>query len=156
MDKDLKNKSTIELKEIVTELGQKKFCADYIFSFIHAKAIDDIDKITPLAKPFRKKLIDAGFYISTLKTVKKLTDPDSTIKYLGHNMPLPMNGVTGCKRGAPSFLSIAKYAIFRFSLSRHSEASSGKFSSNAFQLMVLTFQKPNEEQALQRKKDHRW
>ena len=82
MDKDLKNKTAFELKKIVVELGQKNFCADYIFSFIHAKAVDNIDKITPLAKPFRKKLIDAGFYISTLKTVKKLTDPDSTIKYL--------------------------------------------------------------------------
>ena len=82
MDKDLKNKSAVELKKIVTDLGREKFCVDYIFSFIHAKAVVDIDKITPLAKSFRKKLIDAGFYISTLKTVKKLTDPDSTVKYL--------------------------------------------------------------------------
>jgi len=82
VDNDLKNKTIAELKEIVTELGQKKFCADYIFSFLHEKAVDDIDKITPLAKSFREKLINANFYISALKTVKKLTDPDSTIKYL--------------------------------------------------------------------------
>ena len=82
MDKDLKNKSIAELKQTVTDLGQEKFCADYIFSFIHAKAVTDVDKITPLAKSFRNKLIDAGFYISALKTVKKLIDPDSTVKYL--------------------------------------------------------------------------
>jgi hypothetical protein len=37
MDKDLKEKTLDELEQIVVGLGQKKYLAGYIFSFIHAK-----------------------------------------------------------------------------------------------------------------------
>ena len=82
MDNDLKNRTLTELEKLVADFQGKKYLAKYIFSFIHAKDALAIDDITPLAKPFRQKLIDAGFHISRLNTVEKFTDPDGTVKYL--------------------------------------------------------------------------
>lgn len=82
MDKDLKNKTFAELEELVTELGQKKYQAKYIFNFIHAKGAADIAKISSLRKAFRERLANQGYYISQLKITEKQTDPDGTVKYL--------------------------------------------------------------------------
>ena len=82
MDKDLKNKTFAELEELVVSLGQKKFLAKYVFSFIHAKGATDISEISSLSKAFREGLVNQGYYISQLKTVEKQIDPDGTIKYL--------------------------------------------------------------------------
>ena len=82
MNKDLKSKTLDELERIVTESGQKKYIAEYIFSFIHIKGAADIAQITTLSKIFRKQLTDAGFYISSLKIARKLTDAEGTTKYL--------------------------------------------------------------------------
>lgn len=82
MNKDLKSQTLDELKKMVTDFSQKTYLAKYIFSFIHQKVIGDIDSITALSKVFRSELADAGYYISQLKTIEKLTDPDGTAKYL--------------------------------------------------------------------------
>jgi 23S rRNA (adenine2503-C2)-methyltransferase len=82
MDKDLKNKTLAELQDIVTTLGQKKYLAKYIFTFIHTKNAADISEITPLSKSFRADLAEKGYNISHMDTVQRLTDPDGTIKYL--------------------------------------------------------------------------
>lgn len=82
MDKNLKNKTLAELEQIVADLGGKKYLAEYIFSFIHAKDVEQIADITPLSKDFRQKLADTGCCISQLKIIEKLTDPDGTIKFL--------------------------------------------------------------------------
>ena len=82
MDKDLKNKTAGELEEIVSGFGEKKYLAGYIFSFIHCKNISDVGEVFTLSKNFRRKLAEENFYISQLKTIKKLTDHDGTVKYL--------------------------------------------------------------------------
>jgi 23S rRNA (adenine2503-C2)-methyltransferase len=98
MEKDLKDKTIEELEQIVVSLGQpfdfaqggerakrvepKKYLAGYIFSFIHTKNVDEISKITPLSKALRSQLAEQGYFISQLKIISKLTDPDGTIKYL--------------------------------------------------------------------------
>jgi len=82
MDKDLKNKTLGELEQILTNLNQKRYLAQYIFSFIHTRGTTDITQITPLTKIFRAELTGQGYYISALKTFNKLTDPDGTVKYL--------------------------------------------------------------------------
>jgi 23S rRNA (adenine2503-C2)-methyltransferase len=82
MDKDLKEKTLAELEQIVVGLGQKKYLAEYIFGFIHAKGIGEISQITPLSKALRAQLTEQNYFISQLKTLRKLTDPDGTIKYL--------------------------------------------------------------------------
>ena len=82
VDKDLKNKTLIELEDIVENSGQKKYLAKYIFTFIHSKNAADISDISPLSKVFRAELAGQGHYISHLNTVQTFTDPDGTIKYL--------------------------------------------------------------------------
>jgi 23S rRNA (adenine2503-C2)-methyltransferase len=82
MNKDLKNKTLDELEQIVVEMGQRKYLAEYIFNFIHAKDAIDIAQITPLSKDFRGRLAEQGYYISQLSTLKKLTDKDGTAKHL--------------------------------------------------------------------------
>ncbi len=82
MNYDLKSKTLDELERIIIETGQKKYIAEYIFTFIHTKGVADISQITPLSKLFRKQLADDGFYISSIKIVRKLTDDEGTSKYL--------------------------------------------------------------------------
>jgi 23S rRNA (adenine2503-C2)-methyltransferase len=82
MDKDLKSKTLAELKAIVASLGSKEYIAKYIFSFLHQHNINDINLMTTLSKDLRQKLTDDGFFISQLKIIEKLSDPDGTEKYL--------------------------------------------------------------------------
>ena len=99
MDKDLKSLTFAELERLVEELGQKRYIAGYIFSFIHtlsgghlpkgmSKPITagtgDISAITPLSKSFRNRLVREGCYISKLEVIDKLTDPcaSRTVKYV--------------------------------------------------------------------------
>ncbi len=82
MDKDLKNKTIVELRQMAVEFGEKSYCGGYIFSFIHSKAVTSISDISPLSKAFREKLIEADYHISQLQIVRKLSDPDGTVKYL--------------------------------------------------------------------------
>lgn len=82
MNKNLKNKTLGEIEDIVEDFGQKKYLAKYIFTFIHTKNTKNISEISTLSKAFRAELLEKGFYISSLKTEKSLTDPDGTVKYL--------------------------------------------------------------------------
>ena len=81
-NKDLKGMSLAELEILTAKLGQKKYVAKYIFSFIHTKSAEEISQISPLSKAFRTRLIDDGYYISNLRVVEKLVDTDGTVKYL--------------------------------------------------------------------------
>jgi 23S rRNA (adenine2503-C2)-methyltransferase len=82
MSEDLKDKILGELEKIVVGMGQKKYLAEYIFHFIHAKDAADISQITPLSKTFREQLVQQGYYISRLKMLNKLIDKDGTAKYV--------------------------------------------------------------------------
>jgi len=82
MNKDLKDKTPAELVRIVTGLGQKTYLAKYIFSFIHIKNAAAVSEITPLSKAFRAQLAEQGYFVSQLKTVEHLADPDGSTKFL--------------------------------------------------------------------------
>ena len=82
MNRDLKDKTPAELEGIVTDLGGKKYLTGYIFTFIHTKNGRAISDITPLSKTFREKLCEQGYFLSQLKTVEALADPDGSRKYL--------------------------------------------------------------------------
>jgi 23S rRNA (adenine2503-C2)-methyltransferase len=82
VEKDLKSKTVAALERLVIGLGQPKYQAGYIFSAIQAKSVTDISAITTLSKPLRAKLIEEGYYISSLQVIEKLTDPDGTVKYV--------------------------------------------------------------------------
>jgi len=82
MNKDLKDKMPAELARIVVALGQKKYLAKYIFTFIHTKNAGAVAEITPLSKAFRTQLAEQGYFVSQLKTVESLADPDGSTKFL--------------------------------------------------------------------------
>jgi 23S rRNA (adenine2503-C2)-methyltransferase len=82
MDKDLKNLSLDELRQTVEEFGQKRFQADYLFTFIHQKNAAVLSDVTPLPKAFRETLQTAGYAISTLGLLERHHDPDGTSKYV--------------------------------------------------------------------------
>ncbi len=82
MEKDLKSKTVSALERLVIGLGQPRYQAGYIFSAIQAHGVTDISAITTLSKPLRAKLVEEGYYISSLQVVEKLTDPDGTVKYI--------------------------------------------------------------------------
>jgi 23S rRNA (adenine2503-C2)-methyltransferase len=82
MSKDLKEKALDELEQIVTELGGKKYLAGYGFKFIHTQNGRDINALSTLSKPLRTRLIEEGWFISQIKIVRSLRDPDGSAKYL--------------------------------------------------------------------------
>lgn len=82
MESDLKNMTREELTELAVGLGQKPYCGDYLFSFLHQKHASNLDQITPLSKAFRKQLTDLGYRISSLSLLEKQADSDGTVKYL--------------------------------------------------------------------------
>ncbi|MEN6578854.1 MAG: 23S rRNA (adenine(2503)-C(2))-methyltransferase RlmN [Phycisphaerales bacterium] len=95
MNHDLKDMTLEELERVVVGLGQKgtpnathrvrepkKYLAGYLFKFIHAQAGRDLAAISTLSKAFRAQLAEQGYFISQLKVVDCLTDPDGSAKYL--------------------------------------------------------------------------
>jgi 23S rRNA (adenine2503-C2)-methyltransferase len=82
MNKDLKDKTLDELEKVVVGLGQKRYLAGYVFKFIHLQNGREIAAISTLSKAFRTQLIEQGYFISQLKVVEVLSDPDGSAKYL--------------------------------------------------------------------------
>ena len=82
MNKDLKDMTLEELERVVVGLGQKKYLAGYLFKFIHAQNGRDLSAISTLSKTFRAQLAEQGYFISQLKVVDCLSDPDGSAKYL--------------------------------------------------------------------------
>ncbi|HPS54233.1 MAG TPA: 23S rRNA (adenine(2503)-C(2))-methyltransferase RlmN [Sedimentisphaerales bacterium] len=81
-NKDIKNMTLAEIGELVEGFGQKKYLAKYIYGFIHVKDAREISDLSTLSKQFRDELVEKGYYISEIKLVEKLEDPDGTKKYL--------------------------------------------------------------------------
>src|SRR4030042_4554829 len=82
MGTDLKDKTLEELEGIVASLGQAKYLAGYLFKFIHAQNGYDLSAISTLSKTFREQLAERGLFISRLKVVESLSDPDGSAKFL--------------------------------------------------------------------------
>lgn len=82
MNKDLKNVYREQLQELVLGYDQKGFLADYIFTFIHSKHANSIMDISTLPQDFRRRLMDDGYYISSLKKIEQFEDPDGTVKFV--------------------------------------------------------------------------
>ena len=78
---DLKDFEYDELIDYLKELGEPKFRAEQIFTWLH-KGVCSYDEMTNLSKATRQKLSEKT-YVSTLKIKLKLVSKlDGTIKYL--------------------------------------------------------------------------
>jgi 23S rRNA (adenine2503-C2)-methyltransferase len=70
-----------EIKEWLTNNGEKPFRAEQIYDWLYKKRISSFEDMNNLSKSLREKL-SANFQITTLKTVIKQSSTDGTIKFL--------------------------------------------------------------------------
>ncbi len=71
-----------ELTEKITGLGEPKFRAKQIFTWLHQKQVTDFSQMTSLSIQLRRQL-DAIFCINRLNIVRRLASSmDDTVKYL--------------------------------------------------------------------------
>ncbi|OIK13988.1 23S rRNA (adenine(2503)-C(2))-methyltransferase RlmN [Bacillus sp. MUM 116] len=70
-----------ELKDWLSENGEKPFRAEQIFDWLYKKRISSFEEMNNLSKELREKL-DKHFVVTTLKTVIQQTSSDGTIKFL--------------------------------------------------------------------------
>ncbi len=79
---DIKSMTLSELKQEITEMGEKSFKATQIYSWLHKHGADSFNEMTNISKDFRSKLeINYDIYGCTIE--KKLVSVyDETVKYL--------------------------------------------------------------------------
>ena len=78
---DIKSMTIDELKELMTELGDKPFRAKQIYSWLHEHLVTSYDEMTNLSKGLREKLKE--YPITALEVVDVQTSKlDGTQKYL--------------------------------------------------------------------------
>ena len=88
----LSSKSLKEIEEIVTELGEPKFRAKQLYSWIYTKFASDFDAMTDISKSFRENLKQNAI-ISEVKIKQRQISADKTIKYL---LEYPDGNVVEC------------------------------------------------------------
>ena len=80
--RDLKSLNLEQLTEELLNIGEKKFRAKQIYSWIHEKLVDSFDEMTNLSKDLREKL-KANYTLNSLEAVAVQTSKiDGTQKYL--------------------------------------------------------------------------
>lgn len=78
---DIKSMTLTELKELMTELGEKPFRAKQIYSWLHEHLAASWEEMTNLPKSLKQKL--EAYPITTLETVDvQISKTDGTRKYL--------------------------------------------------------------------------
>ncbi|MDQ0217127.1 23S rRNA (adenine(2503)-C(2))-methyltransferase RlmN [Peribacillus cavernae] len=70
-----------ELKQWLTENGDKAFRADQVFNWLYKKRVTSFEDMSNLSKSLRDKL-ESQFTITTLKTLIQQTSKDGTMKFL--------------------------------------------------------------------------
>jgi len=111
---DLKDFEYDELIEYLKSIGEKKFRAEQIFSWLH-KGVESYEEMTNLSKATREKLMKET-YVSTLKVREKyVSQLDGTVKYLfelpdgnciesvvmryHHGLTICISSQVGCRMG---------------------------------------------------------
>ena len=90
MADDIKYLYIDEIEGMLKEMGEPKFRAKQIFSWLHAKKAKTFDEMTNLSKPLIEKLGEK-FKISNVKILEKLVSSDGTTKYLFKHSLLNFN-----------------------------------------------------------------
>ncbi|MGG5252998.1 23S rRNA (adenine(2503)-C(2))-methyltransferase RlmN [Neobacillus sp. SM06] len=70
-----------ELKEWLSENGEKQFRAEQLYDWLYKKRVSSFDEMSNLSKHLRE-LLHRDFEITTLKTIIKQQSADGTIKFL--------------------------------------------------------------------------
>ena len=81
MKQDLKSMTLAEMQDAFAAIGEPKFRAKQVFTWLHRGAVS-FDAMTNLSKPLREKL-DGLYYITAPSIARKqVSKLDGTIKYL--------------------------------------------------------------------------
>ncbi len=81
MKQDIKSMNPAEIEQVLLDLGEPKFRAKQVFTWLH-KGCRSFQDMTNLSKSLRDKL-DAAYYITVPQVVRKQqSQKDGTIKYL--------------------------------------------------------------------------
>jgi 23S rRNA (adenine2503-C2)-methyltransferase len=78
---NLKGLTLAELQVFIEDLGEKKYRAAQLYSWLYAKAAQSFDEMTDISKDFRTVLSQIS-YISNLQLGTQSVSTDSTTKYL--------------------------------------------------------------------------
>ena len=82
MKQDIKSMNYSEIEEVVFSMGEPKFRAKQIYSWLQKNQVVDFDEMTNISKNLREKLKD-NYEIYSCTIEKKLVSVyDSTVKYL--------------------------------------------------------------------------
>jgi 23S rRNA (adenine2503-C2)-methyltransferase len=80
--KNIKGLSLKELQEFVESLGEKKYRASQLFSWLYSKSAQSWDEMTDISKDFRA-VLERSAQLDTLELVRKSVSPaDGTAKFL--------------------------------------------------------------------------
>ena len=111
---DLKNLEYDNLTEFLLSIGEKKFRAEQIFSWL-MRGVESYDEMSNISAKTKEKLMEIS-YVSTLKIRKKLvSEIDGTVKYLfelpdgnciesvvmryHHGLTICISSQVGCRMG---------------------------------------------------------
>lgn len=81
MQKDIKNFTQGELKEVFKKEGIPLYCTKQIFSWVYKKRIEDFDLMTDISKENRR-ILKENFYFSKLELLKREISQDGAEKFL--------------------------------------------------------------------------
>ncbi len=111
---NINEKTEIELKEYIEELGEKSFHASQIFKWLHKERVESFDEMTDISKSLREKLKEET-YINKLNILEVQKSKDGTHKFLiglkdnnaietvfmkyNHGNTLCVSTQVGCKMG---------------------------------------------------------
>ena len=80
--KDIKSLSIDELKAEIELLGEKKFRADQIYSWLHQKLVRSFDEMSNIPASLKEKLSE-GYTVTSFEILRKqVSKTDGTVKYL--------------------------------------------------------------------------
>lgn len=77
----LSSKTLEEIEKFVVDLGEPKFRAKQLYSWIYTKFASDFDQMTDISKSFRENL-KANALLTDIKIKERQISSDKTIKYL--------------------------------------------------------------------------
>lgn len=79
---DINSLTYEQLNNVISKLGQPKFRAKQIFTWLHKNGVTSFDEMTNVSKALREKLCE-NYYISTCEIEDKyISKIDDTVKYL--------------------------------------------------------------------------
>lgn len=79
---DINSLTYEQLNNVISKLGQPKFRAKQIFTWLHKNGVTSFDEMTNVSKALREKLYE-NYYISTCEIEDKYVSKiDDTVKYL--------------------------------------------------------------------------